>query len=275
MYFYPLQVTVMIMNNFVCIVKVEFFKIVARKSWWMVLGLVVIVQPLLAMMSSSELVKIGLDASPATHPDLVQAIPPLEYLGFDDIVPFGLLPMVVLGGLIGASEYRNHNLRVTLLCCSNRISVFLAKLIAILTSITIISFLSIYLTIMVTHAKLGALGLNPFTLSPITWAFIAYSILTWMLLTLLAFSIGMLSRNAIVPFIFLIPQIYGLAHYVASKWSLGEYLPVTAGELLMASPTNTLSHDPIKGGFILGAWTILLLLGAMYSFVRRDVGGAY
>lgn len=265
------------MNNFVRIVKVEFFNIVARKSWWIVLGLVVIVQPLLAMMNASELVIIGLDASPATHPDLdlVQAIPPLEYLGFDDIVPFGSLPMVVLGGLIGASEYRNHNLRVTLLCCSHRISVFMAKLIAILTSITIISFLSIYLTIMVTHATLGALGLNPFTLSPITWAFIAYSILTWMLLTLLAFSIGMVSRNAIVPFIFLIPQIYGLAHYVASKWSLGEYLPVTAGKLLIATPTNPLSHDPIKGGLILGTWTILLLLGAMYSFVRRDVGGAY
>lgn len=263
------------MNNFGNILKVEFFKIVSNKAWWIVFGLVVFLQPLFAMISAKEIVTMGLEASPATNPYLAQALPPLEYLGFYDVVPFGLLPMVVLGGIIGASEYKNHHFRTTLLCCSNRKKVFFAKVVSISITSTLISAIAIYLTIVVTHISLGDLGLNPLTLSLITWKFIIYAILEWTLLTVLAFAIGVLSRNVIIPLVFLIPQIYGLAPYLASKWSWGEFLPVTAGKFLTATPTDTLANDPVKGGIILGFWTISLLIGAMYSLVHRDLGGGY
>lgn len=263
------------MNNFISTVKVEILKIISSKSWWIVFGLVIILQPLMAMVSAKEIVRMGLDASPATHPDLAQALPPLDYLGFYDIVPFGLLPLVVLGGFIGASEYRNHRLRTTLLCCSNRTAVFTAKVIATSISSIFISFVAIYLTIITTHASLGDLGLNPLTLSPITWKFIAYASLEWVLLTLLAFAIGILSRNVIIPLVFLVPQIYGLAPYLASRWAWAEYLPVTAGKFLTSTPTDTLTHAPIKGGLILGIWITFMLIGAMYSFIHKDVGGTY
>lgn len=263
------------MKNFICIVKVELFKIISSKSWWIIFGLVLFLQPLLAMISAKEIVRMGLDASPATHPELAQALPPLDYLGFYDVVPFGLLPMVVLGGILGGSEYRHHQLRTTLLCNSARKTVFLAKVVSFLISSTILSVLAIWLTITVTHASLGELGLKPISLSPITWKFIAYASLEWELLMLLAFSLGLLSRSRIVPLLFLIPQIYGLATYMAERWTWGEYLPVAAGKLLTATPTDSLMHNPAKGGLIVGIWTIIFLFGAMASFIHRDVGGAY
>jgi hypothetical protein len=99
--------------------------------------------------------------------------------------------------------------------------------------------------------------------------------LDWVLLTALSFGIGMLCRNAIVPLLFMVPQVVGLGGVLAQKWEWGVYLPAPAGNLLFAIPTDELTHDPVKGGLILSIWTVVLLLLAAYFFVRRDVGGRY
>lgn len=262
------------MSKLAGMIKIECSKIVLSKAWWIVFGLVLIVQPLFAKISAAELVKMGLDATPMTNPELAQALPTVEYLGLYDIVPFGLIPMVVLGGIIGASEYQHHQLRTTFLYCSNRFVIFAAKVVSVLICSLLLSGTAIWLTTVVTHLSLGSLGLNPWVLSPITWRFIGFAALEWSLLTLLAFAMGLLSRNVIVPLLFFIPQIYGLASLLASWW-WGEYLPVTAGLFLTAVPTDALPHNPVKGGLILGGWVLVLLLSCGNRFLRRDVGGAY
>ncbi|MNP53104.1 hypothetical protein D3C76_1475500 [compost metagenome] len=122
---------------------------------------------------------------------------------------------------------------------------------------------------------MGALGLHPFYLSPIAWQFIGFSVLDWILLTILSFGIGMLFRNAIVPLVFLVPQVYLLGGYLAQRWEWGEYLPVAAGNLLFATPTAPFEHDPLKGGIILLTWVMLTLITSYYAFIRSDVGGKY
>lgn len=262
------------MKAFSRTIIIEQIKMGSSRVWWIICALVVVIQPLMALIAAKSYLQIGLDATPETHPELAQALPPLDYFGFD-IVTFGLLAMVVFGGIIGASEYKHHQLRTTLLCQSNRIKVFCAKVLALFICSVFISFLSIYATVSITHFGLGELGLHPFYLSTIAWQFIGFSMLDWILLTILSFAIGMLFRNAIVPLAFLVPQIYNLGNYLAHRWEWGEYLPVAAGQLLFASPTDPFEHDPLRGGIVLLIWVMLTLITSYYAFIRSDVGGKY
>lgn len=262
------------MNTFSRTIRFELIKICSSRVWWVIFSLVAIVQPLLAFIVANSYAQIGLDATPETHPELVEAFPPLDYIGFE-VVLFGLLPMVVFGGIIGANEFKHHELRTTLLSQSSRIQVFGAKVIALLLCSTFLSFLTISATISITHFGLGDIGLHPFYLSKIAWQFIFFSSLDWILLTLLSFGIGMLFRNALVPLFFLVPQVFNLGRYLAQRWEWGEYLPVAAGNLLFATPTDPFEHEPLKGGIILLIWVMFALLTSYYAFTRSDVGGKY
>ena len=260
--------------SFVKVTYYEFSKLINSRGWWIVFGLVIVLQPLLGLLEADQLLSIGLDATPATHPDLLEAMPPLDYFGFDAAL-FGVLPIVIWGGISGANEYKNHNLRTTMLYSNKRKELFNAKLLTILISTISISFISICITVAITHVRLGSLGLNPFILSQTTWKFIGYTTLNWILLTVLSFLIGLLFRNMIVPLIFLVPQIYNLGSYLAEKWPWGEYLPVAAGNFIVATPVKSYPHDPAKGTLILLLWIFFSMLIAFYSFTRSDVGGKY
>jgi len=260
------------MNHFVKVARFENTKTFLSHVLWIVFGIVIVIQPLLAFVEAIQLAKIGIDATPVTHPELAVALPSVDYFGFD-LVPFGQVAMVVLGSIIGASEFRNRELRTTLLCLNKRARTFLAKLAVILMYSTIVSISSMVVTIAITHVGLGSQGLNPIILSPTAWLFITYSVLDWVFLTLLSFGIGVISRNSIVPMVLLIPQCVGLGNLLAEKWIWGSYLPVAAGNLLFASPTDTIVHDPVKGSVVLLSWTVVTLSMAAFLFIRRDVGG--
>lgn len=252
----------------------EWLKLFNSRGWWIVFGLVLLLQPLLGLLEANQLVSIGLDATPATYPDLLEAIPPLDYFGFDTAL-FGLLPIVIWGGINGASEYKHHNLRTTVLSNNKRVELFFAKLLVMVVSTALVGLLSIYITVGITHVGLGELGLNPISLSRVAWNFIGYTGLNWMLVTILSFSIGVLCKNVIIPLVFLVPQIYNLGDYLAQRWSWGAYLPVAAGNLIIATPVKSYPHDPMKGITILLVWIIITLLIAFYSFIHSDIGGEY
>lgn len=255
-------------------IRLEVAKISSSRVWWIICALVVVVQPFMAFIAAKSYVQIGLDATPETHPELAVALPPLDYYGFE-IVSFGVLTMVVFGGMLGASEYKHHQLRTTLLCESSRIRVFCAKILALCICSAFISLLANYATISIEHFAFGELGLHPLYLSTIAWQFIGFTVLDSILLTLLSFGIGMLFRNAIVPLAFLVPQLYNFGDYLAQKWEWGEYLPVAAGNLLFAIPTDPYEHDPLRGGIVLLVWVALALITSFYAFIRGDVGGKY
>ena len=262
------------MNYFVRAIRFEFAKIFSSREWWIIFGIVAVIQPLLALVEAMSLAQIGIHATPETYPGLAQALPPLDYFGFD-VTPLGQAAIVVLGGIAGSSIFRSHELRNNLLCLNKRTTTFFVKLLTVLMGSIVVSFISIFITIAVTHIGLGNQGLNPLTLSPIAWQFIGYVASDWVLLSLLSFGLGMLSRNAIVPLLLMVPQVVGLGGFLAQKWQWSVYLPVAAGNLLFATPTDELTHDPVKGGLILAIWTVAMLLVSAYFFVRRDVGGRY
>lgn len=262
------------MKGFCSALSYEFSKLFSMRVWWIVAGLVLIIQPLLALIDVSNVVQYGLDATPEQYPELALKFPPVEYLGID-IMLFGQMAVVILGAILGASEYKNHELRTTMLCINKRSVIFSAKLFTVMASSFVLSFVAAYLTIAITHIGLGNLGLNPIILSKVTWKYIGYATLNWGLLTVLSFGLGMLCRNAIIPLIFLIPQVYNLGNFLANKWEWGKYLPVAASNLLIATPTDTFAHNPLRGGLILSLWAAAALLIAYCFFVRSDLGRNY
>ncbi|MDR3072430.1 MAG: hypothetical protein LBU41_02945, partial [Clostridiales Family XIII bacterium] len=137
------------MNYFVRAIRFEFARIFFGRVWWIVFGIVAVIQPLLALVEAVSLAQIGLTATPETHSGLAVALPPLDYFGFD-VILFGQAAIVVLGGIAGASIYRSHELRTTLLGLNKRVGIFLAKLSVVLIGSTFVSFISIFITISIT-----------------------------------------------------------------------------------------------------------------------------
>lgn len=262
------------MNVFLRTLRFELAKILTSKTGYITIAIVLLLQPFFAVVAAKSYLEIGLDATSETNSFLIEAIPPLEYIGFD-VVLFGLLPMIVFGGIIGASEFTNHSLRTTLLCQNNRNIVFRAKLSAVALVTLVISVITNYLTIAGTHMALGEQGLNPYFLSIISWSYIGYTVIFWVFLTLTSFGMGLLFRNSLIPLFFLIPQVYNLGSYLAQKWSWGKLLPVAAGNLMIASPTDNLPHEPLKGGVVMFLWMGISLVIARHFFILKDVGGEF
>lgn len=86
------------MKSFCRAVRYEFSKLFSSRVWWIVAVLVLIIQPLLALIDIGTVVKYGLDATPEQFPELALAFPPVEYLGIDMML-LGQMAVVVLGAI--------------------------------------------------------------------------------------------------------------------------------------------------------------------------------
>lgn len=262
------------MSRFLMGFNSEFLKFRFSRATKIVVMLTIFLQSGLAYIASKQVLSVGLNATPETNSNLLQAIPPIEYLGFD-VIMFGLLPMIVLGAVYGASEFKSHSMRTTLLSNNSKAICFFVKLSLITVASLVISFVSIVLTISVTHLSLGNLGLNPLVLKPIVWKFIVLGTISWSGLTVLAFVIAFLFRTAVVPLLFLIPQVYNVGTFLSERFEIAKLLPVSVGNSLIASSDKALTKNPLSSILILLVWIIFLGFLAFVRFYKSDLGGEY
>lgn len=94
-------------------------KILSSRTFWVVALVLVISQPFFAFIEANQIAGIGVNATPETHPELAEALPPVAFMGFD-VMPFGEVVVIVLGALLGAAEYRDRELRTTFLAIGRR-----------------------------------------------------------------------------------------------------------------------------------------------------------
>jgi ABC-type transport system involved in multi-copper enzyme maturation permease subunit len=236
-----------------------------------VFALVVLVQPLLALVESVGIAQMGVDATPQTNPDLLEPLAPVPYTGFD-ILPFGAVAVIVLGAVLGAAEYRHRELRTTLLAINNRSRVIAGKLLAFTATVAAMSLASVYATIAVAQAGLGDQGINPLVLSGGTWRVIGTSVANWTALGLCAYGLALAARTWLVPLLVLAPQVMGLGEWLVSRWEPGRFLPVSAGTCVSATPDVACSTGTALMGAVLAAWVVVLAAAAWVMFSRRDVG---
>lgn len=252
----------------------ELIKIRCTTVWKVVAILIAVVQVLLAFVSAKQNLAVGLNATPETHPDLLESMPPLAFMGFD-VVLFSTIPLIVLGAIIGAAEYKNHCLRTTVLSLGKRKHAFLSKSVSLLLHAIILSFVSVLLTITVTHLALGAEGLTPLVFTAEVWHYILLSVIALTLLAVLSYTMGFLCRSAVFPLLFLIVQAYNVGDLLAEKFVFCRLLPVSLVNRLIASSESMLTSTPIQNILILILWIVLIGIAAYLSFYKRDLRGEY
>ncbi|MDO4667774.1 MAG: ABC transporter permease [Streptococcus sp.] len=249
----------------------EMLKILYSRATIIVLSIIFILQPFLSYISSKQILATGLNATPETDGNLVEAIPPIEYIGFDAIL-FGLFEMIIWGAILGNMEYKNNSLRTSLILSPSKKKFFSSKFLATLIFISIISFISIYISIMCSQYALGKSGLNPFLLNNKIWIFILLGAISWTLLTLLSYSISFTFQSSAVSLIFLIPQLYNLGNFLVEKFALAKLLPINLGQDLIATSPDRLVDNPINSISGLVVWTVLFAGIAFYRFTTTDEG---
>lgn len=260
------------MVDFLRTLHSELLKLWYTKATRIVVLLVTLLQGGLAYISAKQILAVGLDATPETCSDLIGALPPLEYMGFD-VVGFVTIPLIVLGSIYGAGEYKRHSMRTTLLSTCQKATVFTSKLFLITTVSFLLSFLSIFITITVTHATFGVQGLRLFAFNPMVWKFMMIGTIGLMLLTVLSFVIAFLFRTSIVPMLFLIPQAYNLGNVLAEHFHICRFLPVSLVNHLIASSESIFSSHPATNIAFLSIWILIIGMVAFARFFISDLGG--
>ena len=82
------------MSAFFRSVWLEFRKMGAGRGLVVFLSLLFLVQPLFSYIEGRQLLAIGLDATPQTHPQLAEPVGDPRYLGFD-VLPVGELVILI------------------------------------------------------------------------------------------------------------------------------------------------------------------------------------
>ena len=248
----------------------EGLKLIYSGETKIVFLLATVCQAFMAYLESRQFRSIGLDATPLTQADLLEAVPPLEYIGFDAAL-FGIFALVVLGALTGAKEFRARSLRSTLLATPSRCKTVFAKTGSLAAAVILISFLSTYVTLAVAHAGLAGEGLSPVLLCRQTWSFLGWTMISEVLLTLLAFVLAFLLRGATLPLLFLLSQFY-LVIYLPAGSVLGKLLPVSLAESLIATSPDAFAKSPVQSAAILLIYVVIILLFATWRICREDLG---
>ena len=104
----------------------EILKLLYNRATHVVLFLILVFQTFLANIGASQIVSVGIHATPETNPELAEAIPSIEFLGFD-VTLFGVFIMIIIGSIYGAAEYKCSAIRTSLLSITNRSTFLVSK----------------------------------------------------------------------------------------------------------------------------------------------------
>lgn len=245
-------------------------KILSNRIFWIVALVILISQPLFALIEANQIAGIGVTATPQTNPELIEPLPPVAFMGFD-VTPFGEVVIIVLGALLGTTEYCDRELRTTFLAIGRRSLALIGKIVAMVGLMFLLSTVANYLTLAFTHVGLGTQGINPLILTIDTWSLLGRVVLIWIAFGLISWAIAVITKHWLVAMLLMIPQAVGLGDILASSWPPARYLPVPSGHCLTAVPTGICTWQP-SALSVLTITTVVLLVVAGLVFIRRDVG---
>lgn len=260
------------MSAFFRSVWLEFRKMGAGRGLVVFLSLLFLVQPLFSYIEGRQLLAIGLDATPQTHPQLAEPVGDPRYLGFD-VLPVGELVILIYAAILGAADYRTREVRTTLLAVNRRSRVLGAKFLGLGSFLFLVGFASAYLTVAAQQlAAHSQSGVDPATLTSGVWQLIAWKAVHWTALGLMSYAIALLCRNWLPAAAVLAPLTVGIGNALVSRWSGSAFLPSVAGSCLSAIPDKSCHVSQNASFAALVAWLALFVAAGWAVFSRRDVG---
>lgn len=252
----------------------EIIKLISTKVFLIVAVIMIPVQSALAYISARQILSVGLDAVPTEDNGLIEAMPPIEYFGFD-VVMLSVMALIVLGAIFGAMEYKRHCMRTTLVYMGNRRDLLISKTSAVVLLSFALSLISVFTTILVTHLTFGGQGLPLVVFNSTVWKFILSTSISLTAVTVLSYAMGFIFKTSIVPMIFLIVQAYNIGELLASKFSICRYLPIHLSNSLIPSSPDIYSEVPVRTFLILLAWILIFMVTGYVMFSRKDLRGEY
>ncbi|WP_158253834.1 hypothetical protein [Cryobacterium sp. N22] len=254
-------------------VGVEVVKFATTTALWLLPVLTIALTGSLTYLAGlSEVAATGGDlagATSATNPQLYSAQPlPVEYQGFD-MMNIGLILMIALGALYAGSEYRNGLLRSSLIADPHRLRLFATRAAVLAVVVAVTAIVAMGGGTVLRHLALGDQGLAPLAFPPLVWRNIGGVALTWTVLALLAFAIGVLARNAILPLVVIVPLSVGLGDFLITLWAPARFVPPAAGASLY-TPADGTHLAAAAGAIVLVAWAGVAVVLAGIVFRRRD-----
>lgn len=252
----------------------ELFKLISTKVFLIVAMIIIPVQSALGFVSAKQILSVGLNAVPTKENNLIEAMPPIEYFGFD-VVLLSVMALIVMGAIFGAMEYKRHCMRTTLVYMGNRRDLLISKTSAVALLSFVLSFVSVFMTILVTHMTFKDQGLPLIVFNATVWKFMMSTSISLTAVTLLSYAMGFIFKTAIVPMIFLIVQAYNIGELLASKFRICRYLPIHLSNTLIPSSPDIYSASPVKTFLILVVWILVFMVTGYMMFSRKDLRGEY
>ena len=99
-----------------------------------------------------------------------------------------------------------------------------------------------------------------FSLNGRVWFYIFLASIAWTLLGLQAYIMALTFKIAIVPLLFLLPQVYNLGTFLANYISTAKFLPVILGQGLIATSPQILGHNSLQN-------ILLYFVGTSHSWL--------
>ena len=257
------------MNRF----RAESTKFATLKPLWILPVVAVVLTWVLTYVTGMSDVKLtGGDFEEAFNdPSVAFAageVVPLEYMGFE-MMNFPLLIAIALGAIFAGSEYSGGMVRSSLIADPHRVALFATKATLLASVVAVTAFLSMAVGTALRHLALGEYGLGPLAFTPIMWRNVLGVVLICTMASLLAYALGIIARNAIVPLILMIPLSVGLGDFLLTLWEPAKFLPPAAGASLY-SVVGDSNLDPVLAAIVTAAWGLGVTLISGILFTRRD-----
>jgi ABC-2 type transport system permease protein len=197
---------------------------------------------------------------------------PVESHGFET-AGFGQPLIILLAALIAGTEYTDGQLRTTLTATPKRGRVLAAKFIVIAVVALLVGNLATSAAVLLKHAVLGenGLSLSEFT-AGMGWNLVGVAV-NYTLIGLIAAAVTVLARTFIVTLVVLVPLVLGLTISLLRVIPALKFLPDLAGIQLLTGYPGVGLLDPIPGGIVMAAWTVLFGVTSWLVFRRRDSNG--
>lgn len=253
------------------VVRSEWIKAMGLRSTWWTLGVAVVVMIGLCAVVAFPMASVADELSVGGQDPVLMSLA----LGLG----FGQLAVAVLGVLVITGEFSTGSIRSTFAAVPRRTGVLVGKgvVLAILVGIAgaVATAVSFGLAVLAFSGTAYQFDSSDSTM----WRVVLGTVLYLVTLALFSLGVGSILRNStgsiftLVAILFVLPSVAQIAGaFESTRWiaTVGQYLPTSAGQQLLATVIPVDALSPWQGYGVFAIWTVVVLLIGWLLTKKRD-----
>lgn len=197
-------------------------------------------------------------------------------------VPLGTIGAIVVGVIAASSEYTANSpdagggrqISLSLAAVPRRLRLVSAKIVVVVAVTLVSAAVALLLCQAIAQWMLGDAVSETVTEAQAAGRMLGAA-LYWVLTALMAFGITLITRSGAIPLLVLIvnSSVVSVSLLLTNLTTLANWLPDMAGRNLFgfsAESSMPGGLDPVPGGFVMAAWTLVIVASGVIVFRRRD-----